>query len=83
MSSERKFRRTLITVEVLSEGEQVYDPDDLSEVYHDGLGGSCSVDWTITESEVIDGPTTAKALLNQSSDPEFFQLTEEGEDACR
>lgn len=28
----------------------------------------------------VDGPAAAKALENQGSDPEFFRLSEDGED---
>ena len=32
------------------------------------------------EMEVVDGPTMAKLLLNQGSDPDFFQLDDDGND---
>ena len=76
--SERKFFRTVIEIEVLS--EDPYAPEELSDVVHDITEGHCSGIWNVKSSETLDGPACAKALLAQASDPEFFQLTPEGAD---
>jgi hypothetical protein len=77
--SERKFYRTVITVEVLS--EEPYNPDSLSQMAEDCFGGGdCSGKWSITAQQTVDGPQMAQMLKAQGSDPEFFQLAEDGKD---
>jgi hypothetical protein len=76
--SKRKFYRTVIEVEVLS--EEPYDPQTLGGIAHDIMNGDCSGQWEVKENMEVDGPTMAKMLQEQGSDPEFFQLTEDGED---
>jgi hypothetical protein len=78
--STRKFYRTVIQVEILSESP--YDsPESLKQVDYDISEGHCSGDVTfVTLNEQVDGPAMAKLLLAQRSDPEFFSLTEDGED---
>jgi len=78
MASKRKFYRTLVTVEVLS--EEPYCPETLEEVARDICDGDCSGDWTHEKSIEVDGPTMAKLLIKQGSDPGFFQLDENGND---
>lgn len=77
--SERKFYRTVIEVEVLSEEPFMFDT--LEQVHYSITEGHCS--GTVTPritNEEIDGPAMARLLLAQRSDPEFFDLTDEGED---
>lgn len=77
--STRKFYRTVITVEVLS--EEPLDPTvSLADVESAITDGDCSGDVKFTASETLTGPQTADALMKQGSDPEFFRLTENGED---
>lgn len=73
----RKFYRTLIQVEVLT--EDPYSPEDLSNVAEDITTGDASGTFRITKSEEVDGPTMAKLLIAQGSDPGFFSLTDDGE----
>jgi formylmethanofuran dehydrogenase subunit E len=75
----RQFHRTVITVEVLS--EEPYEFDDLEQTYQDIVTGDCSGTAKVTATETVDGPTMAKLLINQGSDPEFFRLDENGNDA--
>jgi hypothetical protein len=79
--SKRKFYRSVISVEVLS--EDPLPPDlSLAEI-HEGIttgDWSGQVDNDSRLNEEIDGPTAAKALMAQASDPGFFRRTEEGED---
>ena len=78
MPSKRKFYRTLIEVEVLS--EEAVDFGDLAAVHYAITDGDCSGQWGITKSEPVSGPKMAKLLKKQGSDPEFFQLDDHGED---
>lgn len=78
--TDRKFYRTVIQVEVLSE-TPLDDDVDLDEVYaiitHGDCSGQCK---RIVDNEQVDGKTMAKLLEAQESDPCFFWLTEDGED---
>lgn len=81
MASDRKFFRTVLEVEVLS--EDPYDPTskELEDVATDITTGDCSGDVQVkVANEVLDGPAAAEALRKQGSDPGFFQLTDEGDD---
>jgi len=71
-----KFYRTIVTVEVLS--EQPLKVDDLDDLHHAITTGDCSGKVDFGNSEEVDGPTMAKLLMAQGSDPEFFQLDEHG-----
>ena|SRR3990167_9921703 len=77
-TAERKFYRTLIAVEVLSEAP--FTSIDL-EVIHEAITtGDCSGVVSVEDSEEVDGVKMAELLRAQGSDPDFFQLTDEGED---
>ena len=76
--SKRRFHRTLIQVEVLS--EEPYNPESLAEVANDIVQGDCSGKWDVKLQTEVTGRTMAKLLQDQGSDPEFFMLTEDGED---
>jgi hypothetical protein len=79
MASNRKFYRTVIEVEVLS--NQEFEFDSLESVHEAITTGDCSGDWRTTLSNSqTDGPTMAKLLIGQASDPSFFGLDEEGND---
>jgi hypothetical protein len=75
----RKFYKTVLQVEVLSEGP--YQPESLEQVHHDITEGDCSGEWKIVRSKELNGRQAARALLKQASDPGFFSLTKAGEDA--
>lgn len=74
----RRFYRTIISVEVLS--EEPVDFFDLAHV-HEAIMTDCSGSWEVVATEEVDGATMAKLLIAQASDPEFFSLTDEGEEA--
>jgi hypothetical protein len=80
MTSKRKFRRTVIQVEILSEGDEAYDPEDLGAVVADIATEGYSGAWEIARSEVVDGAEMATFLQEQATDPGFFQLDAEGND---
>ncbi len=78
--SERKFYRTIIEVEVLSE-EPIGDMDMDMIKYHTDTTGDFSGKYTTkSQDEEMDGVETARALMEQGSDPEFFGLDENGND---
>ena len=79
MSSKRTFHKYEIRVVVLTE-DPIPDDASLEEIAHQGVEGDYSIDWKIDHAP-IDAPTTAKLLLKQRSDPEFFGLDENGNDA--
>lgn len=77
MSSKRDFYKYTVTVTIASEKPLPADVT-LLDIYH-SMYGDASMSWNI-DHEKIDGPGAAKLLLEQHSDPEFFMLTEDGED---
>jgi hypothetical protein len=78
--SQRKFYRTVYTIEVLSE-EIIPENASLNDVIEEStIGGYSMIVEKPTFAEV-NGPTMAKLLLAQASDPEFFQLNQYGEDS--
>jgi hypothetical protein len=77
--STRKFYRTVLTVEVLSE-EPLGDVFGLEDLASRVSTGDCSGDYKVSTEEILNGPAMAKALIAQHSDPEFFGLTEDGEE---
>jgi hypothetical protein len=78
IESKRKFWRTVIQIEVLS--EEPYDKEDLIDISHDCTDGDCSGQVSIIESQTLTGAQAAKALMKQGSSPSFFCLTEDGKD---
>ncbi len=78
MVSTRNFYRTVITVEVLS--EEPFEFRNLKDVHYAITDGDCSGSYGTTSVETADGRRMAELLLNQGSDPDFFGLTEAGED---
>lgn len=78
MASDKKFHKTIITVVVLS--EEPYVLNTLKDVAYDILDGNCVGSYTATEVTILNGAEMAIELINNASDPEFFQLTEDGED---
>jgi hypothetical protein len=76
--TNRTFHRTIIQVEVLSESP--LGPVDLDTLHHMITEGDCSGKLTTVLQEELNGKQAAEALLNQASDPSFFNLTEDGHD---
>jgi|WetSurMetagenome_2_1015567.scaffolds.fasta_scaffold789096_1 hypothetical protein len=76
----RKFYRTVIQVEILSE-EPYSMEKDLVSINYDINEGDCSGDVrALVENQEVDGPQMARLLIAQNSDPEFFNLDSEGKD---
>lgn len=77
--TERKFYRTVVQIEILSEDPYVYK--DLLDVHDDITDGECSGLVTdVVLNEECNGARMAELLTAQSSDPEFFRITPFGDD---
>lgn len=76
--TDKKFYKTIIQVEVLS--EEPFDYNDLSDVHYQITEGDCSGTFKTLSSDELDGKQAADALKAQDSDPEFFQIDEDGND---
>jgi len=77
--SKRKFYRTVIQIEVIS--EEPYSSTDLEKINYDITDGHNSGEVTlVTDSEELDAKTCAEKLKAQGSDPDFFCLTIHGHD---
>lgn len=77
---KRKFYRSVIQIEVLSE-EPLPDPMSLADIQYEITEGHCSGQLTrVVDNEVKTGPEMAQLLLNQASGPEFFMLDKDGND---
>ena len=74
----RKFYKTKITVEVLS--DEPYDFNSLQRTSYDIDEGGCSGEIRVVKSEVLNGKQAAKALDKQGSAPEFFGIDDKGND---
>ncbi len=79
MPSNRKFYRRQVTVTILSE-EPIPSNLDLGTIHYNVVEGDWSGYTSVGNQDVLDGSQAATALRQQGSDPEFFQLTQEGED---
>jgi hypothetical protein len=77
--TNRKFYRTKVTVEVLSEDPIATDAS-LYSICEAITTGGCSGVVNISEPGVLNGKEAAVALLKQGSDPEFFRIDEQGKD---
>lgn len=76
--TERKFYKTLVTVEVLS--EEPLTVLSLEQLHYMITDGPCSGHIKEPVQTVLNGKEAADALAEQASDPSFFRLTEAGED---
>ena len=74
---KKQYYKTVIQIEILSE-EPYPDPRPLEDISYDITEGHCSGVLKTVSSEKVDGPTMAKLLQEQESDPEFFGLDENG-----
>jgi len=71
---ERKFFKTTITVEVISEGAPMDCVTDPRELYTAMVNSPCSGDIKITAVEELTPVEATAALMKQNSDPELFGL---------
>lgn len=77
--SDRKFYRTLVKIEVLSE-EPISSEIGIETLCAEITTGDYSGLVLWSPGQEIDGKTAATALIGQGSDPSFFGLDEEGND---
>jgi hypothetical protein len=77
--TDRKFYRTVIAIEVLSE-EPIPAGMELENIVHDCVEGSYSMRPLKHKEIEINGRVAAQNLIRQGSDPSFFQLTKNGND---
>lgn len=70
--SNRSFYKTIVTVEILSEDE--IHPSSLSEISEQIESGDWSGAWDISSVEILSSEKMAQALIDQGSDPSFFQI---------
>jgi hypothetical protein len=75
----RKFYKTTITIEVLSE-EPIPEEMDLADIIQESSEGAFSRGVVSEKETVLNGEQAVKALAEQGSDPEFFGLDEKGND---
>jgi hypothetical protein len=78
--TDRKFFKTIISIEVLSE-EPIPDGMELDSIVREAREGDFSMRPLKHDETEINGKQAARALLKQGSDPSFFSLTEKSEDA--
>ncbi len=81
--AKRKFYKTLVTIEVLSEDKPVADDltaEDLYRVADEILDGSWSGAVKVSDPVELSGEEAAQALIEQESDPSFFNLAADGRD---
>jgi len=77
--TNRKFYKTIIQLEVLSE-DPIGDMGMDYIIYHVNVGDFSGKFETITQDQELDGLQVAYALMNQDSNPEFFMIDENGDD---
>ena len=75
----RKFYRRVVTIEILSEDEPA-EWEDLSDLEYLMTEDHCSGRTDVGFPEEVTPAQMAKLLIAQGSDPEFFGLTEDGND---
>lgn len=81
MKSKRQLYRQVFQYEILSE-EPIPDCMSLSEIEYQTQEGHMSGRFLETVvDEAVDGPTMAKLLVEQGSDPDFFGLDQNGDDS--
>lgn len=77
--STRKFFKTVVKVEVLSEDQPVRF-DTLDGLHYNITEGHCSGVHNVESSEEVSAKVMAKLLQEQGSDPEFFRLSKDGKE---
>lgn len=78
--AKKSLIETVIEVRVLS--EEPFDYNDLENVHHAITEGDCSGTYSTKSSKAISGKLAADKVKEQGSDPEFFNMDEEGNELC-
>jgi hypothetical protein len=74
----RKFYKTIIQVEVLSEDEPISGDTSLTALDEAITDGPCSGVTKTIRTQELNGQQAAKALIEHGSDPMFFGLNPDG-----
>ena len=77
--TNRKFYKRLLTIEVISE-KPIPDGMEIEAIVDEAKRGSYSMRIAKDVKTELNGKQAARVLLNQGSFPDFFSLTEKGED---
>jgi len=77
--TERKFYKTIITFEVLSE-EPIPMDMEVQNIIDEAIEGGYSMSDAGMSAIEMDGKQAAKELIEQASSPEFFRIDENGND---
>lgn len=77
-TAERKFYKTIITIEVLSEDEPWRG--GLEALHYAITEGDCSAAFGDDYVVELTAEEVARELIAQGSDPEFFMLDDDGND---
>jgi len=75
----RKFYKTVIQVEILSE-EPYSSPTTLDQIHYDITFGDCSGYLSLLTSQELSRKDFIEEVFKQGSDPGFFNLQEDGTD---
>ena len=78
--TDRKFYKTKISFVVISE-EPIPDGMNVQAIANEAIEGGYSMGELTTKETELNGIQTAKALIKQGSDPEFFSIDAAGDDA--
>lgn len=78
MTSKRKFYKTTLKIEILS--EEPFEWDSIDSIAYSITEGDCSGNVDHVKSEILTAKKVVQELINQGSDSEFFQLDEDGND---
>jgi len=76
--TKRIFYKTKIVIEILSEEPQ--SVNSLADIEYDITEGNNSGSWNVVETMELNGLACANELKSQGTDPEFFQIDDDGND---
>jgi len=71
------FFKTIIQIEVLSEGQPV-DDLDLRQIAYEIMDGDCVGASSLVSKQELTGKECAEELTKMGSEPEFFGLDDDG-----
>jgi hypothetical protein len=75
--TSRKFYKTIVQVEILSE-VPIGEITDLDTIHYNITEGEWNGQVSVKSSKELNGKQATKALINQASDPGFFRLDDNG-----
>lgn len=78
--TERKFHKYIFQYEIVSEVPLQVDDLNIEDLHHLTYEGPCSGRMLETHYVELNAKEAADALIEQGSDPEFFQIDQDGND---